>query len=64
MYSWPLPPENVTHLVGHGLLVYWVLMLQQQPGSYRDSDDDDEIVSFTGEETGAPGENHRPTASN
>ena len=37
---------------------------QQQPGSYRGGDDDDEMsVSLVGE-TGVPGGNHRPTANN
>ena len=38
---------------------------QQQPGSYRGGDyDDDEMSVSLVEETGVPGGNHRPTASN
>ena len=47
-------------------LVYWGLTPQQQPGSYRggDYDDNDKISVLLVEETGAPGGKHRPTASN
>ena len=41
-------------------LVYWGLTPQQQPGSYQG----DDKISFLVEETGVPGGNHRPTASN
>ena len=37
---------------------------QQQPGSYRAGDDDDEMSVSLVEQTGAPEGNHRPTASN
>ena len=48
-----------------GWLVYWGLTPQQQPGSYRGGDYDDEEMLFSlVEETGVPGWNHRPTASN
>ena len=33
-----------------GVLVYWGLTPQSQPGSYRGSDDDDENINFTGGE--------------
>ena len=46
------------------VLVYWGLTPQQQPGSYRGGDYDDEMSVLLVEETGAPGGNHRPTASN
>ena len=36
-------------------------MSQQQPGSYRGSDDDDEMSVSLVEETGVPGGNHQPT---
>ena len=39
-------------------------MPQQQPGAYRGSDNDDEMSVSLLEETGAPGGNHRSTASN
>ena len=45
-------------------LVYWGLTPQQQPGSYLGSDDDEEMSVSLLEETGAPGGNHRPPASN
>ena len=47
-------------------LVYWGLTPQQQPGSYQggDYDDDDEMSVSLVEETGAPGGNRRPMASN
>ena len=47
----------------HGL-AYWGLTPQQQPRSYRGSDDEDEMSVSLVEETGVPGGNHRPTASN
>ena len=34
--------------------------MQQQPGSYRGGDYDDEMLVLLAEETGAPGENHQP----
>ena len=47
-------------------MVYWGLTPQQQPGSYRGGDDDDDEMSVTsGRGTGVTGVNHRPsTASN
>ena len=48
---------------GRLILVYWVLTPQQQLGSYRDMDYDDEMSVSLVEETGAPGEDYRPTAS-
>ena len=45
--------------------VYWGLTPQQQPGSYwGDDDDDDEMSVSLVEETGVPGGNPRPTATN
>ena len=49
--------------IGIGL-VYGGLTPQQQPGSYRGGDDDDEMSVSLVEETGAPGGNHQPTTSN
>ena len=67
-------PDASTVKVG---FVYWGVKPQQQPGSYRggDGDDDDphhdgdddhhhEISVSLVEETGVPGGNHRPPASN
>ena len=45
------------------LIVYWDFTPQHQPGSYRGGDEDEMSVSLV-EETGVPGGNHRPTASN
>ena len=44
-------------------LVYWGLTPQQQPGSYQGGEMMMKSV-FLVEETGVPGGNHRPTASN
>ena len=46
-------------------LVYWSLTPQQQPGSYQGGEMIMmKSVFFLVEETGVPGGNHRPTASN
>ena len=45
-------------------LAYWGLTPQHQPGSYQGGENDDDEISFLVEETGVPGGNHRPTASN
>ena len=42
--------------------MYWGLTPQQQPGSYRGGDNDDEVSVSLVEETGVPGGNHRLTA--
>ena len=47
-----------------GFYFYWGLTPQQQPGLYEGGDDDDEMSLSQVEETGAPGGNHRSTASN
>ena len=39
-------------------LVYWGLTPQQQPGSYRGGDNDDEMSVSLVEKTGAPGRNY------
>ena len=44
--------------------LYWGLTPHQQSGSYRGGDDDVEMSVSLVEETGVPGGNHRPTASN
>ena len=50
-------------ITGFGLvLVYWGLTPQQQPGSYQGGEMMMNSV-FLVEETGVPGGNHRPTAS-
>ena len=54
--------SHISSIVRLGLLVYWGLTPQQQPGSYRGSVDDNEMSVSPVEETGAPGRKHRPTA--
>ena len=52
---------------GAGVWFIWIIYPQQQPGSYQGghfNDDDDEMSVSLVEETGAPGGNDRPTASN
>ena len=44
-------------------MVYWGLTPQQQPGSYQGGEMMMKSVVMV-EETGVPGGNHRPTASN
>ena len=60
--------KNVFKIIWNKLfsLVYWGLTPRQQPWSYRggDYDDDDEMSVSLVEETGAPGWNNWPTASN
>ena len=42
-------------------MTFCLLGLQQQPGSYRGGDYDNEMSVSLVEETGIPGGNHRPT---